>query len=191
MWFPEITSRLSENIPGTAVCEIFASFADNGTLIEDSNWAECSVDIQDKMYVDHFVIGLGYLVSNTIFYLFAKKIKLLSILIFSMVISSASAFLLPSLTNQWAILVCFTLLLTGASSGIHIFNILIVEIFPNTLCGMALSIASLAGRAGTFIGANELGLLLESHCEGAIYGIAILIAACVVCVRLLPKKVGE
>lgn len=163
----------------------------NGALTEDTNWAECSVDIQDKMYIDNMVIGLGYLASNTIFYLFSKKIKLVTILIFSMLISSASAFVLPSLTNQWAILVSFTLLLTGASSGIHIFNILIVEIFPNLLCGMALSIASLAGRAGTFIGANELGLLLESNCEVAVYGIAILIASCVVCVRLLPKKVGE
>lgn len=192
MWFPEITNRLKGGIPGGTVCHIFShpiqSVPKDLALIEVVDWSGCFVEVQDKIYWDNMAIGVGYLLSNTVFYLFTKKFKLLHILIICMLVSSASAFVLPSLSNEWAILICFTLLLTGASSGIHIFNVLVVEIFPNSLCGMALSLASLAGRAGTFIGANELGVLLESKCEVAIYGIAFLIAACVVCAALLPKK---
>lgn len=153
------------------------------------DWDNCHVEIQDKMYIDNMFMGIGYLIFNMIFYLLNAKINLLYLWIVSVSISSISAFILPDLTNDLAILVFFSVFLLGSGASINIFNVIVVEIFPTHLCGMALSLALLTGRLATFIGANGLGILLETHCRATIYLVAALVGSSVICGFYLPKKV--
>lgn len=171
------------------VCEIFTKPIANESLIEqDTDWDFCHVEIQNKMYIDNMFMGIGYVVFNAIFYLLNSKIKLLHLWIASVCLSAVSAFILPDLTNDLAILISFSLFLLGSGASINVFNVIVVEIFPTHLCGMALSLALLTGRLATFIGANGVGILLETHCRLSIYLVATLIASCVLCGFYLPKK---
>lgn len=193
LWYPELTNKLGEFSTGSkGVCDIFTAprtlqiHPTNSTI---SHWDDCSIQVQDKMFLDNMFIGIGYLIANTFYSLFNIKFNLLYIWIISVAVSSLSAFTLPSLTNELAILIFFSLFLIGSGASINIFNVIVVQIFPTHLCGMALSLTLLTGRLATFIGANGLGILLESHCEIAIYGVAALVTLSTICGFYLPKKV--
>lgn len=190
-WYPELTNRLSASEPGTKICDIFspAVVASHVNTTKQINWDECTANVQDKMFFDNMVIGVGYLISNILFFFINQKVKILYIVATAMAISSVSAFLLPSLTNELVIVICFSTFIIGSGASISASNILLVQIFPVFVCGMALSIAMLSGRLGTFIGGNGFGILLESDCELVIYGTAVLIGMGVVCLFLLPKKI--
>lgn len=174
------------------MCDIFQAKANQTNAVstdEEINWDECTVDIQDKMFIDNLYIGLGYVVINTAFYFFNMRIKILYIIVAAMTVSSASAFLLPSLTDNTLIMIAFTVFIVGSGACISIFNVLVVGIFPTFICGMAISLGILAGRIGSFLGSNGFGVLLENHCELTIYGIGTMIAANLICVLLLPQKI--
>lgn len=188
MWYPEITNRLSGNDPQGRVCDIFSGSANNESQSEVI-WDDCTVDIQDKMYIDNAILGVGYLVAVTTFYYCNSKIRILYLVMSSMTISSVCAFLLPSLSNPVLILICFTLFLVGSGTGITIVNILLVQIFPTYVCAMALSLTLLVGRFGAIVGSNGLGVLLETNCELTVYGVASLIGCGVICAYLLPKHI--
>lgn len=154
------------------------------------NWDECTVNIKDKMYTDNMIIGVGYLFSNAAFHLFSGKIRIVVINAVSMSISCISALLLPSLTNQLAMVICFTVFIIGSGSSIHVISVLVVDIFPACVTGMALAIELLVGRMGTFIGSNGFGVLLETNCEAVMYGTASMIGLAVVCLLLLPNTIS-
>lgn len=154
-------------------------------------WNECVVQIEDKMYIDNLIIGLGYFISTTIIFICNSRIQMRFLISAAMGLSSFSAFLLPSLSNELLIVICFTVFIIGCGATIVIFNVLVVETFPTFICGMALGLCLLVGRLGTFLGANAFGILLENSCVMTIYGVAIMIGLCVVCVVLLPRKIEK
>lgn len=194
LWYPEITNRLGDSSrSGFGICDNFSkptAAVLNETLGRSENWEDCSVQLQDKMYIDNMFIGVGYLVANTLYSLSNMKFNLQYVCIVSMAVSGISAFTLPSLTDERAILVFFSIFLIGSGACINIFIVVMVQIFPFHLCGMALSLTLLTGRLGAFIGANGLGVLLDTHCEVTIYGVATLISLITICAYSLPKKVG-
>lgn len=196
VWYPEITNRLeiSGTKAGTQICEILSSQGNTSQAeVMDGfyNWDECVVQIEDKMYLDNLIIGMGYFISTTIIFICNSKIKMRFLISAAMGLSSLSAFLLPSLTNDLLIVICFTVFIIGCGATIVIFNVLVVEIFPTFICGMALGLCLLVGRFGTFLGANAVGILLESSCAMTIYGVATMIGLDVVCVVLLPQKIDK
>lgn len=190
IWYPELTNRLSGN-DGARICDIFSSPRHLEIIVVNSTTTEgiCVVAIDDKMYIDNLIVGVGYLVANIGFFSTIQRFRISYLIITATAISSISAFLLPSLTDELWIVICFTLFLIGCGASISIFNTLVVAIFPTYICGMALGLVLLTGRGGTVVGSNGLGILLETHCEATIYGVAVLVAAAMVCVILLPKKI--
>lgn len=192
IWYPELTNRLSGSEPGTQVCHILSAPGNNSHHgPTHDNWDDCQVEVDDRMFIDNAIIGVGYLVSNAFFYFLNSKVKILYIIAASMSACSACAFALPSLTNELAIVICFTIFIIGGGASINMANVLLVEIFPVFICGMALALAQLTGRLSTFIGANAIGLLLETDCELVIYATGGIIAVGVVSLMLLPKKIEK
>lgn len=148
--------------------------------------------IQDQTYISNLIIGVAYLISNTLVLILSSyRIQIRYIVLGSMTISSLSAFLVPSLSDELCIILCFTLFIIGSGTCISVVNILFVEIFPVVVCGMAISISVLSGRLGTVISSNVFGILLEEYCEPVIYGTASLIGFGIICLLLLPKKVSS
>lgn len=192
MWYPEITNRLQDNASSsTRICEVFSGRTNaTAKIAKDKNWDECNTTIPDKVYIDSLAIALSYFVTNTIIYFCHMKFQLRHITIGAMIISCASAFLMPNLTNEIWIIACFACFVTGSSVGISIFNVVLVEIFPNYLCGMAISLGLLTGRIATFVGTGGLGILLEKYCEPTVYGTGFLLVAGITSLFLLPKKIN-
>lgn len=188
MWYPELTNRLSIE-PSAKVCDVLSSGGAHGPVITDGNWTECYVHVDDKMFIDNTIVGLAYLVSNAIFYFLNSQVDIKYITGFAMAAASICAFALPSLTTEWIIVVSFTVFLMGGGLSIGLTNVLIIEIFPSSVCGMAVGLAQLFGRLATFIGTNAIGILLETQCEATIYGTATLIGGGVLTLLLLPRKV--
>lgn len=141
------------------------------------------------MFIDNMIVGAGYLVSNVCFYFFNTKVRIFYIVVGAISASSICCFVLPSLINQTAIVVCFTIFFIGAGASINMANVLLVEIFPVFICGMALGLAQLMGRLSTFIGINLIGTLLETDCEAVIYVTASLLAVGVMSLVMLPRKI--
>lgn len=186
IWYPEITNRLKDSSGSVDMCKVFSTPRGSNAT---GDWTECTTEIPDKVYIDNMAIAVGYFVTNTIIYFCHVKFPLRYITIASMSVSCLSAFLLPNITNEWLIVICFVCFVTGSSVGISIFNVVVVEIFPNYLCGMAISLALLTGRIATFIATNGLGILLETHCEVAVYGTGLLLVTAIICLYSLPKKI--
>lgn len=162
----------------------------NDTISElPLDWNNCHVQVQDKMYLDNLVLGCGYIIANGIYSILNVRINLLYVWIGSVTLSCISGFILPGPTNEVAIMIFFSLFLLGSGASINIFNVIVVQIFPVRLCGMAFSLTLLIGRLSTFISTNVLGILLETHCEVTIYGVATLIALSIICGFYLPKEV--
>lgn len=191
LWYPEITKKLNENTGGSTLCKMLTEFImiNGNETVPLTNIEECSVEIPSKVYYDNIVIGVGYLVANSIVYFCHMKIRLLHLTLATMILSSIAAFLLPNLTDELLIMICFTVFITGGSIGISLFLVVMVEIFPADLCGMAIGLSLLFGRSAVFIGTNGLGVLLETYCSGVIYGTATLLIVSICCLILLPKRV--
>lgn len=191
MWYPEITNRFQENASSsTRICEVFSGRTNaTAAISKNKNWDECNVQIPDKVYIDSLALALSYFVTNTIIYFCHIKFQLRHITIAAMIISCASAFLMQNLTNEIGIIFCFACFVTGSSVGISIFNVVLVDIFPNYLCGMAISLGLLTGRIATFVGTGGLGILLEKYCEATVYGTGLLLVAGIWSLFLLPRKI--
>lgn len=153
------------------------------------NWDECKVEVREKMFIDNMIVGAGYLLANAFFYFFNTKVRIFYIIVVAMTSASLCCYILPNLTNSAAIVTCFTIFLIGAGASINTANILLVEVFPSHICGMALGLAQLTGRLSTFIGTNLIGVLLETDCEAVIYVTASLIAVGVISLIFIPKKI--
>lgn len=195
MWFPEITARLesSNAASNNNICQVFSppTIANETVAFEFNTKPKdvCLIGIPEKIFIDNLVMAFGYILANTIMYICHMKIPLLHITIGSMVVSTMSAFLLPNLGNQWMIVLCFVCFIAGSSVGISILNVVLVDIFPSHLCGMAISLALLMGRIASFVALNGLGVLLESYCQVSIYGTGILLIIAVMCLFNMPKKI--
>lgn len=172
------------------LCRIFSeSRKENATLLTIFNWDDCLLEIPMKVYKDNLVLGTSYLLANSVVYFSHLKVRLRHLTLVAMILSTTGAVLLPNLTDELLIVICFTCFVTGSSIGISIFNVLLVEIFPTSLCGMVVGLTMLVGRIATFIGTNGLGVLLETtHCEAVFYGTGVLLIASISCLVLLPKS---
>lgn len=190
MWYPEITRKLNDNTGGSTLCAILTELNANGNeTIPLTNFEECSVEIPAKVYNDNIVTGIGYLAANAIVYFCNMRFRLLHLTLATLVLSSTAAFLLPNLTNEVLIMISFTVFITRGSIGISLFLVVMVEIFPADLCGMAIGLSLLVGRSAVFIGTNGVGVLLETYCSGVIYGTATLLIASICCLVVLPTRI--
>lgn len=193
MWYPEITNRMSfdNTESGLGFCAIFsgksqASQNENVTTIYSE---ECNVTVKDKMFIDNAILGVGYLMANTVIYILQTKFKLRHIVILLLSVSCVCGFILPSFTSEVAVLICFTVFLMCAGSCVTTVNIVTVGLFPTFLRGMTLSMTIVLGRVAIVIGVNVMGFLLESHCELTMYLVAGLVAiAALLTAFLLPRK---
>lgn len=151
--------------------------------------SECVVIVKEKMFQDNLILGAGYLLTNTIIYILSLKINLRPIVIGMLAISSVAGFLLPNFTNEYAVVILFTVFLMCSGSCVTTINIVTVSIFPTYLRGMTLSLTIVFGRISILLGVNGMGFLLESGCAPTIYAVAALVAAgSLVGLLLMPKK---
>lgn len=171
-------------------CDIFTPANGNETTqIVDAFASDCVVIVKEKMFQDNLVLGAGYLLTNTIIYGLSFKLKLRQIVILMLAISSLAGFLLPNFTNEYAVVILFTVFLMCSGSCVTTINIVTVSIFPTYLRGMTLSMTIVFGRISILIGVNGMGFLLESGCAPTIYAVAGLVAAgSLVGLLLMPKK---
>uniref|UniRef100_A0A0K8UH50 Synaptic vesicle glycoprotein 2B n=1 Tax=Bactrocera latifrons TaxID=174628 RepID=A0A0K8UH50_BACLA len=72
--------------------------------------------------------------------------------------------------------------------GTTVLNAISVEIFPTNLRGMAVCISLMIGRIGSVSGSNILGLLIETHCELALYSPAVALIIAGALGFLLPSS---
>lgn len=190
MWYPEISNRLGGDMI-SGFCDIFTPSSANETAatVDNALATECVVVIKEKMFQDNLILGAGYLLTNTIIYALSFKLKLRHIVILMLAISSVAGFLLPNFSNEYAVVILFTVFLMCSGSCVTTINIVTVSIFPTYLRGMTLSMTIVFGRISILLGVNGMGFLLESNCAATIYAVASLVAAgSLVGLLLMPKK---
>lgn len=190
LWFPAISSRLLGNSGDSGSFSLCDLQRPNVTKPANYNWDECDGIVPDKVYMDSAVLGFIYMVVLTLVLIGQMKMRLVHVILTAQIVSCVCAFLLPHVTNGVILVVCFTCFVTSNNCCITLFNICIVQVFPASLCGMAVGVAIFLGTIGIFVGANVLGFLLSTHCEATIYGTGVLVICGILCLISLPKKIN-
>lgn len=187
VWYPELMNRVGGGESEMNFCQILATASESGPSVVD--WDNCYVEVREKMFIDNMILGAAFFVANIMFYLINTKVKILYVVIMAMSAASLCCFILPSLSNGVAIVVCFTIFFIGGGASMNMVNVLLVEIFPVHICGMVLGMTMLVGRIATIIATNLIGTLLETDCDAVLYSTAGVVGAGVISVILLPKKI--
>ena len=81
-----------------------------------------------------------------------------------MVVSAVSLVLLNFLTEKVVIDVLFVVLLTLPGICVAVINLIMVEIIPTYLCGMAVCVVMIAGRIGSIVSSSVVGIMLLWNC---------------------------
>jgi VNT family MFS transporter (synaptic vesicle glycoprotein 2) len=81
-----------------------------------------------------------------------------------MIIASISLVLLNFVTDKVAIDILFIVLLTLPGICVAVINLIMVDIIPTYLCGMAVCLVMTAGRIGSIVSSSVVGIMLQWNC---------------------------
>uniref|UniRef100_A0A0A1XKB5 Synaptic vesicle glycoprotein 2B n=1 Tax=Zeugodacus cucurbitae TaxID=28588 RepID=A0A0A1XKB5_ZEUCU len=183
MWFPYIlnnTMQYTEKfIEPKRICDII-KFVQSGNLTsmgEDGPTETCTMHLEISTYMHTIFLEIIYVAILLLIMFFINKIGRKPMLFISMFICGACGIL--AFTIQIPLLAIYFLVIQlCCGCGKSVLNAIVVEIFPTNLRGMAVCISLMIGRIGSVTGSNILGLLIETHCEMALYSpaVALIIA---------------
>ncbi|XP_011177279.2 synaptic vesicle glycoprotein 2B [Zeugodacus cucurbitae] len=183
MWFPYILNTITqytEKFTETKrICEII-KFVQSGNLtsaVEDSATETCTMHLEISTYVHTIFLEVIYVIMLLIITLFISRVGRKLMLFINLLVCGVCGIL--AFTIQIPLLGIYLLVIQlCCGCGISVLNAIVVEIFPTNLRGMAVCISLMIGRIGSVSGSNILGLLIETHCEMALYSpaVALIIA---------------
>uniref|UniRef100_W8BIF4 Synaptic vesicle glycoprotein 2B n=1 Tax=Ceratitis capitata TaxID=7213 RepID=W8BIF4_CERCA len=191
MWFPyvlNIAMQYTEKYEDPKrLCDII-KFAKSGNLtnVENDNTEVCSMQLEMSTYFHSTILEVIYasmlLITMYLVGKFGRK-PMLFVFLFVCGTCGILAFSVP--VPLLAIYLFVIQLCCGVA--VNVVNAIVVEIFPTNLRAMAICISLMIGRIGSVTGSNILGILIESHCELALYSPSVALIVAGALGFLLPK----
>jgi len=188
LWFPELFNKLnlyySANPNATvSVCEVIdlqVETTDVGT-----NCKEYIPD--DSVFINSFIISISAGPSNlwTIFHM--DKLGRKFFLVFSMLLSGCSAFLIYFVNSSTMNLVISCVFGAVSTMGFNSLDCLGVELFPTHLRSTAMAVTLVAARFGAILGNLVFGYFVETSCAVPIFAVATLLIGGGLMGLLLPN----
>ncbi|XP_004529668.1 organic cation/carnitine transporter 7 [Ceratitis capitata] len=191
MWFPYIlnnamlyTEKYEEP---KRLCDII-KFVQSGnlTIVEDDNAEVCSMHLEISTYLHTIFLEVIYVSLLLIIMYVIGKLGRKPMLFVILFVCGACGILAFSIQVPLLAIYLFVIELC-CGLGITVVNAIVVEIFPTNLRAMAVCISLMIGRIGSVTGSNILGVLIETHCELALYGPSVALIVAGALGFLLPK----
>ncbi|XP_055640303.1 synaptic vesicle glycoprotein 2B-like isoform X1 [Toxorhynchites rutilus septentrionalis] len=171
MFFPDILNRVAEiqesGLNRTTICNAVYTTQVNIRMLETNlsqTIPECNQKLDIMAYEHSFILELLYALGFAVIGLIINAVGKLPILVYVFVSCGLSAILIIfidiPLLSVWLYLILLT-----CGFCISVVNAVTVDLFPTTLRAMAICISLMFGRLGSVVGANMVGLLLDTQCE--------------------------
>jgi len=196
LWFPELFNKL-ENYhklypnATVTVCQVIGEehgLADDGTTIK-TGLEDCDTrgPPDDQVFINSFIISLAAGPGNLWTILHMDKLGRKFFLVFSMILSGASASLIYLVNSSATNLLVSCLFGAISTLGFNSLDCLSIELFPTNLRGTAMAVTLLAARLGAILGNVVFGYFLEINCAIPIMAVAVLLIFGGLCGLLLPN----
>ncbi|KAJ3664454.1 hypothetical protein Zmor_000017 [Zophobas morio] len=187
LWYPDIINQLSHSASANSsatVCQALSNVhSDNETLVA------CVEDnINDQVFIQNIIIGVAYLVSYVVWGFVVNFLGNRNFFGVCMVVSAVSLVLLNFLTEKVVIDVLFVVLLTLPGICVAVINLIMVEIIPTYLCGMAVCVVMTAGRIGSIVSSSVVGIMLLWNCAVTFNLYAVNLLVCLLLVFIFPRN---
>uniref|UniRef100_A0A182MDT7 Major facilitator superfamily (MFS) profile domain-containing protein n=1 Tax=Anopheles culicifacies TaxID=139723 RepID=A0A182MDT7_9DIPT len=174
MFFPDILNRIAEledqGVVRTTVCQaVYTTQVDlsklqqpdlNGTILPEVCHQKLDISAYEHSFVLETIYALGFAVIGLIINTVGKLPILVFIFGFCGICGILIVFIDLPLLAIW-----FYVILLTCGFCISVVNACTVDLFPTNLRAMAVCISLMFGRLGSVVGANIVGVLLDSQCE--------------------------
>ncbi|XP_058461564.1 synaptic vesicle glycoprotein 2B-like [Malaya genurostris] len=200
MFFPEILNQMvgstAAGVREATVCSIVYRYINQTASAPDDDQICTPQMLEAATYGLSFMLEVIYALGFALIGLVINAVGKLSILVFVFVGCGLSAVLIILVAVPQVGMGLYMILVMSGFSG-SVVNAVIVDLFPTNLRAMAVCIALMFGRLGGVIGANMLGLLLDTHCEwtfaisGAFLGICALLSFFIPNINGCTRKTTE
>uniref|UniRef100_A0A182INB7 Major facilitator superfamily (MFS) profile domain-containing protein n=1 Tax=Anopheles atroparvus TaxID=41427 RepID=A0A182INB7_ANOAO len=196
MFFPDILNRIAEledrGVVRTTVCNAVYSTRVDIQLLEDggSNATAlpevCHQKLDISAYEHSFVLETIYALGFAVIGLIVNAVGRLSILVFIFGVCGISGILIVFIDLP-LLAIWFYLILLTCGFCIGVVNACTVDLFPTNLRAMAVCISLMFGRLGSVVGANIVGVLLDTNCELTFWISGVSLIACGVLSFFIPN----
>uniref|UniRef100_A0A1Y9G865 Major facilitator superfamily (MFS) profile domain-containing protein n=1 Tax=Anopheles albimanus TaxID=7167 RepID=A0A1Y9G865_ANOAL len=190
MFFPDILNRIAKledaGVKRITVCRaVYATRVDisqvaqqgNATAVQDASGAVCHQKLDISAYEHSFVLETIYAVGFAVIGLIVNAVGRLPILVFVFGVCGLSGILIVYIDLP-LLAIWFYLILLTCGFCISVVNACTVDLFPTNLRAMAVCISLMFGRLGSVVGANIVGVLLDSYCELTFWISGVSLIAC-------------
>ncbi|XP_052865707.1 synaptic vesicle glycoprotein 2B-like [Anopheles cruzii] len=195
MFFPDILNRMAEledaGIERTTVCNaVYATRIDMESLEKVNHTSQipeaCHQKLDISAYEHSFVLETIYALGFAVIGLVVNAVGRLPILLFVFGVCGISGILIVYIDLP-LLAIWFYLILLTCGFCISVVNACTVDLFPTNLRAMAVCISLMFGRLGSVVGANIVGILLDSHCELTFWISGVSLIACAVLSFFIPN----
>uniref|UniRef100_A0A182NCP9 Major facilitator superfamily (MFS) profile domain-containing protein n=1 Tax=Anopheles dirus TaxID=7168 RepID=A0A182NCP9_9DIPT len=197
MFFPEILNRIAEQedqgVTRMTVCKaVYATQVDlyqpqqrdvNSTAARPE---VCHQKLDISAYEHSFILETIYALGFAVIGLIINAVGKLPILVFIFGFCGVCGILLVFIDLPLLAIWFYVILLT-CGFCISVVNACTVDLFPTNLRAMAVCISLMFGRLGSVVGANIVGMLLDSHCELTFWISGISLIGCGVLSFFIPN----
>ncbi|EDS25835.1 synaptic vesicle protein [Culex quinquefasciatus] len=168
MFFPYIVNRIAEiKMDRITACNAVRFIPEELAAVNVTEVLECDSQSQKldiSTYEHSFILELMYALGFAVIGLVINAVGKLPILVFVFVSCGVSGILMVYIDVPALVIWLYLILLT-CGFCISVVNAATIDLFPTNLRAMAVCISLMCGRAGSVVGANMVGLLLDSNCE--------------------------
>uniref|UniRef100_A0A182W337 Major facilitator superfamily (MFS) profile domain-containing protein n=1 Tax=Anopheles minimus TaxID=112268 RepID=A0A182W337_9DIPT len=196
MFFPDILNRIAEledqGVVRTTVCQaVYTTQVDlrqlqqpdlNATVLPEVCHQKLDISAYEHSFVLETIYALGFAVIGLIINAVGKLPILVFIFGFCGICGILIVFIDLPLLAIW-----FYVILLTCGFCISVVNACTVDLFPTNLRAMAVCISLMFGRLGSVVGANIVGMLLDSQCELTFWISGISLIGCGVLSFFIPN----
>uniref|UniRef100_A0A182R8G8 Major facilitator superfamily (MFS) profile domain-containing protein n=1 Tax=Anopheles funestus TaxID=62324 RepID=A0A182R8G8_ANOFN len=196
MFFPDILNRIAEledqGVSRTTVCQaVYNTQVDlsqlqqpdlNATVLPEVCHQKLDISAYEHSFVLETIYALGFAVIGLIINAVGKLPILVFIFGFCGICGILIVFIDLPLLAIW-----FYVILLTCGFCISVVNACTVDLFPTNLRAMAVCISLMFGRLGSVVGANIVGLLLDSQCELTFWISGVSLIGCGVLSFFIPN----
>ncbi|XP_055531778.1 synaptic vesicle glycoprotein 2B-like [Wyeomyia smithii] len=189
MFFPEILNKMVETraagFNNVSLCSVVYKQTPE-TMVESQVMMECKQTLDVTTYGLSFILEVIYALGFALIGVIINKVGKLAILVFVFLGCGIAGALIAVLTVPLASMWLYMILVMAGFSG-SVVNAVIVDAYPTSLRAMAVCIALMFGRLGGVLGANMLGLMLDTHCEWTFEISGLILLLCAVLSFFIPN----
>nr|XP_029716305.1 synaptic vesicle glycoprotein 2B-like [Aedes albopictus] len=193
MFFPDILNRAAElqetGVNRTTLCNaVYATRIDISGLSHNATEVipECNQKLDIIAYEHSFILELMYALGFAVIGLIINAVGKLPILVFVFVCCGLSGVLIIFIDIPLLAMWLYLVLLT-CGYCISVVNAVTVDLFPTNLRAMAVCISLMFGRLGSVVGANMVGILLDTQCELTFWISGVSLIGCGVLSFFIPN----